>query len=52
MTQRSSYTCSMYRDEMQLLCLKRRLTEESLSADERRDLESEIEALERRMGLD
>ena len=42
----------MYREEMQLLALKRRLDDTSLSADERRELESEIEALEHRMGLD
>jgi hypothetical protein len=42
----------MYREEMQLLALKRRLDDASLSTDERRELESEIEALEHRMGLD
>ncbi|MEJ2640513.1 MAG: hypothetical protein P8010_13145 [Desulfosarcinaceae bacterium] len=52
MSQSSPYTCSMYREEMQLLALKRRLDDASLEADERRDLEREIEALEHRMGLD
>ena len=42
----------MYREEMQLLALKRRLGDESLSAEERRELEAEVAALERQMGLD
>jgi uncharacterized membrane protein YgcG len=42
----------MYREEMQLLALKRRLHDEALSAEERRDLEAQIEVLERQMGLD
>jgi hypothetical protein len=51
MTQTSAYTCSMYREEMQLLALKRRLNDESMSAEERCELEAEIKALEIRMGL-
>jgi hypothetical protein len=42
----------MYREEMQLLALNRRLGDLSLSDAERRDLEAEIEALERRMEID
>ena len=42
----------MYREEMQLLALKQRLGDTTLSDDERRDLEAEIKALEHQMGLD
>jgi hypothetical protein len=42
----------MYREEMLLLALKRRLGDLSLSDEERCDLEAQIEALERRMGID
>jgi hypothetical protein len=52
LSQSSPYTCSMYREEMQLLALKRRLDDASLSVDERRELQAEIKALEHRMGLD
>ena len=51
MTQTSPYTCSMYREEMQLLALRRRLNDESLSTEERCELEAEIKALETHMGL-
>jgi hypothetical protein len=42
----------MYREEMQLLALKRRLEEASLSAAKRLELEAQIETLEHLMGLD
>jgi uncharacterized membrane protein YgcG len=42
----------MYREEMQLLALKRRLDDASLSRDERQKLEDQIEALQQHMGLD
>jgi hypothetical protein len=51
MTQTPPYTCSMYREEMQLLALRRRLNDDSLSAEERCELEAEIKALEIRIGL-
>lgn len=52
MAQTAPYTCNMYRDEMQLIALKRRLSDESLSTDERLELEADVKALEIRMGLD
>jgi hypothetical protein len=51
-TQTSSYTCGMYRQEMQLLALKRRRNDEAMSNAERRELEAQIETLVREMGFD
>jgi len=46
------YTCQEYRQEMVLLGLKKRLTHEDLSEEERLSLLNSIESLEREMGLD
>ncbi len=46
-----AYTCSDYRLEMILLGLTRRLTEESLSEEEKKQLLEEIHRIEIAMGL-
>jgi hypothetical protein len=45
------YTCSVYREEMILLGLKRRLHKDDLGEDERNALLREIETIEKKMGL-
>lgn len=52
MAQTAPYTCNMYREEMQLIALKRRLSDESLGAEERSEVEAQVKALEAQMGLD
>lgn len=52
MAQTVPYTCNMYREEMQLIALKRRLSDESLTLEERSEVEAQVEALEAQMGLD
>ena len=47
-----TYTCSDYRSEMILLGLRRRLLDETLSDETRRDIEKQIKALERAMGME
>lgn len=48
---RPRYTCSEYREEMILAALQRTLQRQDLSAEERKRIEREIAALEKRMGL-
>jgi hypothetical protein len=50
-SKKRKYTCSDYREEMILLGLKRRLNEEDLGADERREIAKEIEDIEKKMGI-
>jgi hypothetical protein len=45
-------TCAAYREEMQLLALRRRLRSDSLSDRERAELREQIQALESATGLD
>ncbi|MDX2439364.1 MAG: hypothetical protein QNK40_02315 [Desulfobacterales bacterium] len=46
------YTCSEYRQEMVLLGLKNRLSNENLSNEEKRNLVEEIKKLETLMCMD
>ncbi len=48
----SKLKCTDYREEMILLGLKRRLTQENLSEDEKRALIEEIKKLESTMRMD
>jgi hypothetical protein len=43
--------CSEYRESLQLLALKKRLAEEKLEPEERKELEELIRKLERKLGL-
>lgn len=45
------YTCSVYREEMILLGLKKRLNQADLDEDERKKILMEIEVIEKQMGL-
>jgi len=45
------YTCSDYREEMRLIGLKKRLSEENLSRTEKQSLEAEIAKLEKALQL-
>ncbi len=45
------YTCREYREEMTLAGLRRRLSDEALSEEEKEALRSEIERLEVEMGI-
>jgi len=45
------YTCSVYREEMILLGLKRRLQKDDLGEDEKNAILREIAAIEKQMGL-
>lgn len=45
-------TCSDYRGEMLLLSLHRRLSDSSLSKEERQQIEHQIRRLEADMGMD
>jgi hypothetical protein len=47
----STYTCNDYRAEMRLLGLNRRLAEAALTENERKQLISEIQALETEMDM-
>ena len=52
MPSKSKYTCDDYREEMQLLGLKKRLGEENLSKAEKQAIEAEIARLEKAMQMD
>ncbi|MCG6893212.1 MAG: hypothetical protein LJE65_06370 [Desulfobacteraceae bacterium] len=45
-------TCAAYREEMQLLALRRRLQNDSLTDRERTEIREQIRALESATGLD
>jgi len=51
-TTRSSYTCRDYRQEMQLLGLKKRLQEDGLDSTEKTAIEVQVKKLEKALGLD
>ncbi len=44
-------SCEEYRFQQQLLALKKRLAQDKLKADERREIEKEIEELEKRLKM-
>jgi hypothetical protein len=46
-----TYTCNEYREEMILVNLHKRLQQEGLSEEDRRNIQKEIERLEKQMGL-
>ena len=46
-----SVTCSDHRENMRLLALRLRLTEDDLKPDERKRIEAEVEAIENELGL-
>jgi hypothetical protein len=52
METKNTYTCSDYRDEMRLLGLKKRLSEENLSESEKQVIQAEIVRLEKAMQMD
>ena len=52
MPQKDKYTCSDYREEMRLIGLKKRLSEETLNPAEKQIIETEIDELERTLQLD
>jgi hypothetical protein len=52
MPDKSPYTCRQYRDEMILLGLRKRLSDQALTEDERQALEKEILYLEAQMRMD
>jgi hypothetical protein len=52
MQKTGNYTCRDYREEMQLLGLKKRLQEKDLNAAERAAIETEIEKLEKALKMD
>jgi hypothetical protein len=45
------FSCEEYRDQQQLLALRRRLAEERLDPEEREELERAVEELERKLGV-
>ncbi|GAB6161751.1 hypothetical protein JCM12298_09100 [Desulfothermus naphthae] len=45
------YTCKDYREEMTLIGLRKILEKQDLEPDKRKELEREIEQLEKKMGL-
>lgn len=45
------YTCNEYREEMILVSLRQRLSNQNLSEDERDALVSEIQKIEKEMGF-
>lgn len=47
-----NYTCREYRQEMQLLALRRRLADRELSEREKKELQAEILRLEAQMQMD
>ena len=47
----SEYTCREYREEMQLLALRRRLNDPSLSDAEMKKILAEIKRLETKMNM-
>ena len=52
MEKTGNYTCRDYREEMQLLGLKRRLQEKNLGPAERAAIAAEIEKLEKALKMD
>ncbi len=44
-------SCEEYRSQQQLLALKKRLAQDKLKADERREIERAIEELEKRLKM-
>ena len=44
-------SCDEYRDQQQLLALKKRLSENTLDPEEREELERQVKELERKLGL-
>jgi hypothetical protein len=52
MNQHPKPTCSVYRQEMILLGLQRRLAKEDLSEKEKKDIEAEIEKLAKEIQID
>jgi len=52
MNSAGKYTCTEYREEMNLLALKRRLTEPDLPETEKQALLKRISQLEQEMGMD
>lgn len=47
----STYTCNEYRLEMRLLGMRRQLASDTLSEQEREKLQSEIDQLEKEIGM-
>ena len=52
MPQKNNYTCSDYREEMRLIGLKKRLSEETLNQVEKQAVEVEIAKLEKTLQID
>ena len=52
MSPKKTYTCNDYREEMRLLGLKKRLSEENLSKAEKQTIEAEIAKLESALQMD
>lgn len=46
-----SLSCEEYRDEQQLLALKKRLSEDEAGPEEREEIERRIQELERKLGM-
>jgi hypothetical protein len=51
MLPKTKYTCSDYREEMRLLGLKKRLTENNLSKTDKQIIKAEIKKLEKALQL-
>jgi hypothetical protein len=47
----SKYTCADYREEMRLLGMHQQLKNTTLSESEKKNLQTEIDTLEKKMGL-
>ncbi|MBW1892564.1 MAG: hypothetical protein JRI91_02540 [Deltaproteobacteria bacterium] len=52
MENKSTYTCNKYREEMMLLCLKKRLVRETLTEEEKQIVKVDIQKLESAMGME
>jgi len=48
----NTYTCNEYREEMMLLGLKKRLSRENLTEEEKQIVKADIEQLESAMGME
>jgi hypothetical protein len=48
---KGKYTCNDYREEMILLGLQKRLNQENLNDEERKEILKEIELIEKQMGM-
>jgi hypothetical protein len=44
-------SCEEYRDQQQLLALKKRLSEEEVDSEEREEIERRVLELERKLGM-